>query len=350
MTECPSGQQHSTNAVVDFATIKQQVDIERILAHYGLLEDMRQLPNGRLRGHCPFHQDTEPSFTTTPTGRGFHCFGCGVKGNVIAFVRLRERIATGDIAQDEREAARLIQDWFGITPSASHRRSHLPRPVDDKSTSCIETMERPVLQTLSRRTFSMNRPLSFALESLDHKHPYLASRGLSPATIKHFGLGYFPRKGSMSGRIVIPIHNAQGQLVAYAGRWPTDTLPINTPKYKLPKGFHKSLELFNLHRVPQHARRVVLVEGYWSVFHLYQAGFRHVIALMGTSLSERQLTLIRARFQRVQVFLDGDQAGQEASVAVATQVATHLWVKIVVCPDGCQPDDLTPEQLSLLLR
>jgi DNA primase len=296
---------------VDFATIKQQVNMTRLLKHYGLLQDMRQTASG-LRGQCPFHDDSEPSFTTTPNQRGFHCFGCQAKGNVITFVRLKERIATSNQEQDDREAARRIQTWFGIEPIRS-AAAPSPQPTDPASTTFLSGDDRSNGPTPPEA--QENPPLPFTLESLDHNHPYLASRGLSLATIKHFGIGYFPRRGSMSGRIVIPIHNPRGQLVAYAGRWPAETPPSGTLRYKLPRGFHKSLELFNLHRISPHARSVILVEGYWSVFHLYQYGFRNVVALMGTSLSDAQCQLLCDRFQYAQVFLDGNNAGREASIA-----------------------------------
>ena len=319
---------------VDFNAIKEQINMEHILNHYDLLHDMHKSDRG-LRGQCPFHDDADPSFTTTPSGRGFHCFGCDAKGNVISFVRLMEGMTAGDIEENDRDAARLIQTWFGIEPiprqtaaPASPQSAPAPDPPEPKE----------------------NPPLPFTLDSLDHHHPYLVSRGLSPATIKHFGIGYFPRQGSMKGRIVIPIHNPQGQLVAYAGRWPAETPPEGALRYKLPRGFHKSLELYNLHRVSMHARTVILVEGFWPVFHLYQCGFRNVVALMGASISESQRQLLCDRFQSVQVFLDGDKTGREARVTVAGQLAPHLWIKTPLCPEGQQPDQLTLEQLRQLLR
>ena len=330
---------------VDFTMIKQQVDMERLLEYYGLLGEMRPSANG-LRGQCPFpfHEDADPSFTTTPSQQGFHCFGCEAKGNVMTFVRLKEGIATGDPQQDDREAARLIQAWFGLAPMQETPPGRQRQPATPMKTTRDQTGQDP------HSELRVNPPLTFQLDHLDLSHPYLASRGLSAATMRHFGLGYYSRRGTMRGRVVIPIHNAEGKLVAYVGRWPEDTPPESEPKYKLPSGFHKSWEVFNLHRVSQHARRVVVVEGYFSVFRLYQAGFRHVVALMGSTLSEAQRQQVCERFQRVQIFMDGDPAGRKASDTIAAQLAPHVWVKIVVCPEGYQPDHLTPEQLVGLLR
>ena len=91
-----------------------------------------------------------------------------------------------------------------------------------------------------------NPPLKFRLEKLNRSHPYFTERGINQETVVDFGLGYFTgEKGLMVGHIVIPIHNANGEVVAYAGRWPGEP-PNNTPKYKLPPGFKKGQELFNL--------------------------------------------------------------------------------------------------------
>jgi CHC2 zinc finger len=218
------------NGAVDVNAIKRQVDMRRLLAYYGLLADMRSTANG-LRGHCPFHEDADPSFTTTPSQQGFHCFGCGKKGNVMTFVRLKEQIATGDVEQDDREAARRIQTWFGIVPlqerpPGRQRQPTTPhRTARDHAATCVPSETR------------VNQPLAFQLDHLDRSHPYLASRGLSPATLRHFGIGYYPRSGTMSGRIVIPIHNTQGQLVAYAGRWPEDTPPRVIPNINCRRAF-----------------------------------------------------------------------------------------------------------------
>ena len=110
----------------------------------------------------------------------------------------------------------------------------------------------------------------------------------------------------MNGRIVIPIHNDRGELIAYAGR----SIDGAEPKYKLPPGFKKSEALFNLHRVLQKEKGtdlVIVVEGFFDVMTVCQASFADVVALMGSSISEAQETLL-SQFKHVVFFLDGDQA------------------------------------------
>jgi DNA primase len=152
-----------------------------------------------------------------------------------------------------------------------------------------------------------NPPLTYTL-SLDPTHPYLAERGLSRQVLDQFGVGYCDR-GPMHGRICIPIHDAEGNLVAYAGRWANDNIPSGVPRYLLPQGFRKRHVLFNLHRIG-HGDHIVLVEGYWSVFRLHSLGFP-VAGLLGSGISREQTALLVARKPRfVTLLMDGDRAGR----------------------------------------
>jgi DNA primase len=117
---------------------------------------------------------------------------------------------------------------------------HPPQP-----TSSVPSHQHPPSGWgVGEKAAASNKLPTFQLKGIDPAHPYLFTRGISRETAESFGVGYFAGKGSMSGRVVIPIHNEEGGLVAYAGR----TIDDSEPKYKLPVGFHKSLELFNLHR------------------------------------------------------------------------------------------------------
>ena len=133
-----------------------------------------------------------------------------------------------------------------------------------------------------------NKPLAFALTKLDAEHPYFAERGLTAETIATFGVG-FCNKGLLRGYAAIPIHNTDGELVAYAGRWP-GTPKEGKGKYKLPEGFKKSIELFNLHRAMSEPDEtpLVIVEGFFDCMRLWQLGLRRVVALMGCSISDAQ--------------------------------------------------------------
>jgi DNA primase len=154
----------------------------------------------------------------------------------------------------------------------------------------------------------------------------------------------------MAGRIAIPIHNADGKLVAYAGRWaaPLDALPEGKGKYEFPSGFRKELELFNLHRVA-HCRHLVVVEGFFGVMRLHSLRLP-AVALMGTAVSVKQLELLaHANARHITVLLDGDVPGQAAAEAVAGAIANVAWARIVHLPDGAQPDTVGAALLERLL-
>ena len=196
-----------------------------------------------------------------------------------------------------------------------------------------------------------NKPLGFRL-TLEPDHPYLRERGLKPELVELFGLG-FCAKGSMSGRCCVPIENAEGELVAYAGRWagPDADLPAGEEKYKLPKGFHKGLELFNLHRVRRYIH-LVLVEGYFGAIRLHGERLP-AAALMGSSISEEQVDLLRERcpnLAHVTVLMDGDDAGRKAAAAVAHALSRHWWTFTALLPEGTQPDTAAGHDLLAALR
>jgi DNA primase len=160
------------------------------------------------------------------------------------------------------------------------------------------------------------------------------SRGTS-ASANYGGNGY------MKGRIVIPIHNEDGVLVAYVGRAPGNA----EPKYRFPPRFRKSLVLYNLHRAIAHGKRVIVVEGFFGCLKVHEAGFPCVIALMGASLSQRQEQFIERYFHEVVLMLDGDSAGRTAAAKIAARLVPHLAARVVELPPGSEPDQLSGDQI-----
>lgn len=189
--------------------------------------------------------------------------------------------------------------------------------------------------------------MPFELSNVNSAHPYLVERGIERVTATEFGVGFYSGTGLMKGRIVIPIHNSRGELLAYAGR------AVNgvEPKYKLPIGFRKSLEIYNIHRAATAGSdRAIIVEGYFDCLRVYQAGFRCVVALMGCALSGQQEALLLKRFKTVRLMLDGDEAGRGASRAIAAKLSRRCSVGVVRVPDSAQPDQLPPEVIRRLLE
>lgn len=313
---------------VDFRDVKASVSMERTLAHYGIA--LRQA-GANLRGHCPLPTHAKRSkgagsFSVNPTKNAWACQSepCIAArdgrrgGNVLDFVAAMESCTV-------REAAVLLQERFiGQEQLAPETKGEKPAPILEPG----------------------NAPLKFRLKGVEPNHPYLTERGIRPETARLFGMGYFGGRGLMHGRIVVPIENGAGELVAYAGRWPVGDVPEGEDKYKLPPGFHASAVLFNLHRVPS-SEVVTVVEGFFDVVKLHQEGFA-VVGLMGSSLSSRQAELL-ARFKGVRLFFDGDEAGRKASRQIAGELASSTWVKSVACPPGKDPADLSAPELHALL-
>lgn len=199
---------------------------------------------------------------------------------------------------------------------------------------------------LVREKEGCNPPLHFVLRGVDHSHPYWQQRGIDRVTAAEFGMGFYSGPGLMSGRIAIPIRNTRGAIVAYAGRAPDGSLP----KYKLPTGFRKAWELFNIHRAAATSSRMaIVVEGYFDCVRVYQAGFPFVVALMGTAVSANQERVLTERFDRVILMLDGDMAGRAASPVIGTRLSDKCSVVLAHVPEGTQPDQLSPAAIQELI-
>jgi DNA primase len=171
----------------------------------------------------------------------------------------------------------------------------------------------------------------------------LEQRGLTPETIVDFGIG-FCSKGMMADRIAIPIHNVKGEIVAYAGRFPGEP-GEDTPKYKLPPGFRKSQELFNIDRAIKEQGPLVIVEGFFGCMKLHQNGWRRVVALMGSTMSAAQEELIKQHTgsnSQITVILDEDEAGKAGREDIACRLAKHCFVRIY----AFDQEDMEPEHLS----
>jgi DNA primase len=339
----------STSKFVDFRALKREVTMVQVLEHYGLMNRMRRSGDS-ITGACPIHGGkNETAFRVSVSKNCWNCFSqCACGGNVLDFVAKMEKVSLP-------KAANLLVEWFSLKIPAqeaendsvpNQSRSHKPVPIGQKSKAEVAT-EAPAQEGQAN---GENKPLEFVLKNLQHDHPYLTERGLSQETIATFGLG-FCTKGLHKDRIAIPIHNVKGQLVAYAGRWPGNS---DKPKYQLPKGFAKSLELFNLHRaIAEPAERpLLIVEGYFDCMRLWQYGLRRVVALMGSSLSPRQEELIRDHtnpWSQVLVMLDEDDAGRAGREDIARRLSRWLFVKVhVFATEGMQPDQLSADEVEQL--
>lgn len=339
---------------VNFRAIRERLTMEMLLRHYGVLDTLTRKGN-RLSGPCPIHRGTNPTQFRVDTDRNiWNCFSeCKHGGNVLDFIAKKEDCSVHD-------AALKACDWFKIpvaevTANGSSEDNSQNEPEPRAKTSG-KPKPKPTPPP-KPEDCAPNPPLKFKLDKLQREHPYLTNeRGLTLETIIDFGLGYFTGdKGLMVGRVVIPIHNVKGELVAYAGRWPGEP-PEGTEKYKLPPNFNKLSEVFNLDRAIKEPadKPLVIVEGFFGAMKLHQLGWRKVVALMGWFMSPTQEALIREHTNsasHVIVMLDENEAGQEAREKIAGRLAKFAFVKVHVFDQPeMQPDQLLAEDLQEILE
>lgn len=306
---------------LDFKSIKDAARLESVLRYYRV--ELRRSGKDQYRGRCPIHHgDGSDAFHVNLARDVFHCFSCNAGGTVLDFVAAMEGCSLF-------EAARRIQTMTGspalphLSKSASHERE---------------------LVTKRRRASSA---LNFTLTGVDYSHPYLADRGITKETAIEFGVGFYAGPGLMHNRLVIPIHDADGQLIAYCGR----SVDQTQPRYQLPPAFTKSQILFNMHRASGGVEKsVVVVEGFFDCMKVHQASVRSVVGLMGSVLHEPQRQALLERFRQVTLLMDGDPVGRKASAVIAQKLRPHCSIRVILLPDGVQPDQLAAKDIGEILQ
>ena len=305
-----------------------------------------------LTGLCPFHSEKTPSFNIYPGNNSYYCFGCGKGGGVINFVMDAERL-------DFVEAVKWLAQRAGMP---------LPEQSWDDSLSKLRLRVLEVHREAGRFFYqTLVSPEGRAgLE-------YFQGRGLDPAAIKKFGLGYAPESGfglvnhlrakgytveemtqadvarlsqrgnpydRYRGRVMFPIFDLRGNVVAFGGRVLTDEKPkyINTSDTPV---YHKSSGLFAMNLAKNSdSRQLILAEGYMDVIALHRAGFSNAIASLGTSLTEEQARIMKRYADEAVICYDSDEAGQKATQrAIPILKNAGLRVRVVTVPGGKDPDE-----------
>lgn len=340
---------------IDFRELCKRVNFSEVLKHYNI--ELR-IKGDQAMGFCPLpgHQGQKrsPSFSVN-LGRGiWQCFGCGAKGNVIDLVARMEGLDPSQ-GKDIRKAAEILQESFG-------RSSPPPMPAVQSARRDTEPAEEEAPVRRAGLPLIINAPLDFELKNLDYEHPYPLERGFTHETIREFGLGYCNR-GMLKYRLAIPIHDSGGNLLGYAGRVVDDTLISEAnPKYKLPAPrdrngqrfeFHKSALLYNVHRVPKRGSDLVVVEGFPSVWWLWQHGFKHVVALMGCDCGIEQARLILERVDvdgRIWIMPDGDDPGRRCAESLLRHLTPYRFVRWAKLREGEQPTQCGADDLNALMN
>lgn len=342
--------------LLDFTAIRNDISFDDVLAHYDIAA---RATGPQIKISCPFHEDATPSCSINREKGNFNCFGCPAKGNVLDFIGLMEGYAPNETFKAAKRALAIIG-----ADAANYRKTEgapekpkTPRngpKTDNKGKrSATPPKSRPEASQAASASIPKepkgNPVLDLEL-SLDAEHPFLTDRGVTHEQAEAFGIGFCSR-GMMRNRIAIPLHNTHGELVAYVGRYAIEPVPEDQPKYKQPKGFEKSLELFNLHRAKAMDKRfVVVVEGFWSTLRLHANGIP-AAALMGTSVSPAQAqAIVDAGFTHVILILDGDEAGRVALPAATEVLSQHVYVKTILLLDGVKPDTMDEAIIDRLRR
>jgi DNA primase len=324
---------------VDFKELRHGLRFPDVLAYY----KVQLKPKGeRATGFCPLptHQGKRrsPSFSVNLARSIWQCFGCHAKGNVLDFCCRMEGL-NPDLPNELRKAALKIRDVF-LPGGASERRDEL---IPDHQRTLI------------------NPPIDFELKTLDPNHPYLKERGFTESTIRHFGLG-FCNRGMLRGRIAIPLHSLEGELVGYAGRLTkVSEISERNPKYLFPGErvkddvkieFRKSHLLYNAHRIAAPVDHLFVVEGFMSTFWLCQAEYVNTVALMGSHCSKEQGEIIVDLVKpdgKVWLIPDGNEAGRLCALSAFEQIAPYRSVRWVRLEKDEQPTDVSAEELPAVI-
>lgn len=349
--------------------LKSRNDLVEVAAQYLTLDK---------RGYnywacCPFHHEKTPSFSINAPEQYYHCFGCGVSGDVVSLTMELESLPF-------YEAVKFLAN-----------RAKIPLPeanYDNERTAELKHKKDRLLKImLTSAKFYLQNLYSGKAEA--HME-YISGRDLSPGTVKKFGMGAsldynslpillqdmgFTREeivesgacvetdrkqliDAQANRLIIPIINAMDEVIAFGGRiigQKTDRVA----KYKNTKDtllFNKRKNLFNLNLLKKYKQThslpyVIMVEGYMDTISLYQAGFCNVVASMGTSLTPEQARIVKRYSSDVMISYDGDFAGQKADLrGLEILKEENLNVKVVLLPEGDDPDDVVRKKGAAAYR
>ncbi len=335
--------------------VRSATDIVHLVSGYVNLKKQ----GANHSGLCPFHNEKTPSFKVNQSLQIFKCFGCGEGGDVFRFIQLMEGL-------NFPEAIRQLAERQGI-----------PLPASDPGQE-RRAEEREKLQELMRTA------AEFFQQSLERPEgkkarAYLSERQIQESTARAFGLGFAPPgsrlleelrrrrlevqdaltcgllkkndRGELydkfRARVMFPIRNLSGQVIAFGGRALAETGPkyLNSPETPL---YHKSDHLYGLDLARDEIRRrnfAILVEGYFDCIVPHQAGFPNVVASLGTSLTENQVKILSRYSQKVVLNFDPDSAGVAAAVrSIDLFARAAVQVNVMELPAGADPDSYIREE------
>ncbi|MCQ2514853.1 MAG: DNA primase [Ruminococcus sp.] len=330
--------------------LKMRNDITEYISSYVNLKR-----SGRnMVGLCPFHGEKTPSFNVYTENGSFYCFGCGVGGDVISFAMKIENL-------DYIDAVKLLAQRAGMEmPENSYDDSisKLRKRVFEANREAARFYYQTLVSPIGRKglEYFYNRGLSdktirhfglgFADESWDSLCKYLREKGFSNNELVQANLAVESNRGNgriydrFRNRVMFPILDLRGNVIAFGGRIMTDEKPkyLNTSDTPV---FKKSDNLFSLNNAKNSGNRtLILCEGYMDVIAVNQAGFINAVATLGTSLTPEQAILMKRYADEVIICYDADEAGQKATArAISILRNAGLVIRVITVPNGKDPDE-----------
>ena len=301
-------------------------------------------------GLCPFHAERSPSFQVVPEKGFFHCFGCGKHGDAFSWLMEREGMTFP-------EALETLARHAGIEMPKQRERSSEEVDAETRLRSALDAAQAFFERELERHgagraylkdrgiTEAFGREAGFGVapDAWDRLIEHLKGLGFSGELLEQAGLVSRTERGTLidflRDRLTLPIHDARGRIVAFAGRAWGDSKPkyMNTRETAL---FKKGETLFGFHRAKGQMRDgALIVEGYFDVLQLHQQGIHAAVAPMGTSLTEEHLKQIGRFTRRLILCFDGDAAGRRAMDRTLRMALPHGFeIRLLELPQGEDPD------------
>tara|TARA_B100000678_G_scaffold176778_1_gene147441 strand:- start:1566 stop:3425 length:1860 start_codon:yes stop_codon:yes gene_type:complete len=310
---------------------------------------------------CPFHREKTPSFTINDDKGFYHCFGCGAHGDAIRWMTDQRGLPFMDAVKELAQVAGMeVPAPDKRSAERAERQKGLREAMEDAAAWFTEQLHgiagAEARDSLKRRGISEETARAFGFGFAPD------SRGKLRTALRDYGDAKLVEAGLLiqvegkepydrfRGRLMIPIRDVRGRVIAFGGRIIGDGEPkyLNSPETPL---FDKGRNLYNLDRAQAAARkanRVIAVEGYMDVIALAQAGFGESVAPLGTAMTEAQLERLWRMVDVPLLCFDGDSAGQKAAMRAAMRalplLAPGRSLGFVTMPEGLDPDDLVRQQ------
>jgi DNA primase len=339
--------------------IRERSDIVEVVSSY--------LPLKRSgvnhQGLCPFHSEKSPSFNVNSTRQIFHCFGCGAGGNVFSFLMRMEGLSFPEAVRRLGERVGVEVEEEALTPAEERRREEAERLVRINEVACdfyhqllLEGTEgAPGRRYLKERGYGGETAREFRSamhQSAGRLWPGIWRKGFDPGGARICSVLPAGKDGRCDydlfrRRLICPIFDLRGQVVAFGGRVLDDSLPkyINSPESPL---YHKGRILYGLYQAKEGMRQSgegIVVEGYFDQLALHRAGFANVAATCGTALTEEHARLLKRYAKRVLLLFDQDSAGRKATFrAMDVLLAEGLPAAVVELDAGEDPDSFLRKQ------